>query len=327
MPPRTPSTLAVGLGFLAIYVIWGSTYLAIRFGVETLPPFLMAAVRFVAPGAAMYAWLRFRGTSAPSATQWRNTAIVGTLLLLGGNGIVTWAEQWVPSGLTALLIASVPLWMGLLNWVLEPATRPGPRAISGILLGFVGVGVLVNPAGELGADRSLFLGSAMIVVASALWAAGSLTSRRVDLPASPFLSTAMQMITGSAALALVGTATGEWGRIDLAAVSTKSLLSLLYLMTFGSVVALSAYVWLLKVSTPSKVSTYAFVNPVVAVFLGWLLAGETLSPQTFVAATVIVASVVLITTEGMKRTPRSLGARRRAEPVPECSPEKALATD
>lgn len=301
MPTTSPpSRTALALGFAAVYLIWGSTYLAIRFGVETLPPFLMAAVRFVVPGAGMYLFFRRRGAPAPSLRQWRSAAIVGTLMLLGGNGLVTWAEQWVPSGLTALIIASVPLWMAVMNWVLEPAARPRVAGIAGIVAGFAGVAILVmhgDGGGAEAAGARTLVGSLAIVLASGLWAAGSLASRRLDLPRNPFLSSAMQMLGGAAALALVGTLAGDWSRVDLAAVTAKSALSLLYLMTFGSVIALSSYVWLLQVTTPAKVSTYAYVNPVVAVFLGWALAGEPVTGRTIAAAVIIVAAVILITTE------------------------------
>ncbi|MCA9751996.1 MAG: drug/metabolite exporter YedA [Gemmatimonadetes bacterium] len=300
---RTASPLAVALAFLAIYVIWGSTYLAIRFGVESMPPFLMAAARFAIPGALLYAWCRWRGVPKPTARQWNHTFRVGALLLLGGNGIVTWAEQWVPSGITALMIASVSLWMVLFAWIAEPANRPGPRALFGLALGFLGVAVLVQPRGDLGHDPHLLLGGLSLVVASGFWAAGSVWSRRADLPENAVMATGMEMLGGAAALAVVGTLAGDWSRLDPSAITMRSALSLLYLIVFGSVIAFNAYVWLLKVSTPSKVATYAYVNPMVAVILGWALAGETLSRTSLIAAGVIVLSVVLITTDRARSRP------------------------
>jgi len=314
---RSPSRLALVAAFLAVYVIWGSTYLAIRFGVETMPPFLMAATRFVVPGAILVAWRRARGAAAPTGTHWRSAAIVGTLLLLGGNGLVTWAEQWVPSGLAALLVASVPLWMGVMNWMIEPSARPRARGIAGLFLGFAGVGILVDPRGDLGADPQLLVGALAIVVASSLWAGGSLYSRRAELPDDPLLSTGLQMLAGAVSLAVVGTIAGEWARLDPAAISTKSALALLYLIVFGSIVAFTAYVWLLRATTPAKVSTYAYVNPVVAVLLGWGLAAEPFTARTLVAAAIIVASVVMITTEVSPRT------RSRA-PVDQSSPSSSV---
>jgi drug/metabolite transporter (DMT)-like permease len=209
--------------------------------------------------------------------------------------------------------------------MIEPSARPGRRGIFGLLLGFAGVGILVNPRGGLGADRELLLGAAAILLASALWASGSLYSRRADLPRSPLLSTAMQMLAGSAGLALVGTISGEWGRVDLAAITLRSGLALAYLSVFGSIVAFSAYVWLLQVAAPAKVSTYAYVNPVVAVALGWALAGEPLTVQTLLATAVIVGSVVMITTENRARTPKGPPERESGRkgteiaPAAECS--------
>ncbi|MGQ0722086.1 MAG: EamA family transporter [Candidatus Eiseniibacteriota bacterium] len=296
-PGAAPSRLGLVLGFAAVYLIWGSTYLAIRFAVETLPPFWMAAFRHGVTGLAMYAWLRRRGEAPPTREQWRQAVVVGTLLLLGGNGLVSWAEQWVPSGLTALIIASVPLCMGAMSWLVEPSARPGARGIAGVLIGFGGVAFLVGPGGEIAADPRTLLGALSLVVACVAWAAGSLLARRRHKPKSPFLATAMQMIAGGAALAVVGALAGEWRRVDLASVSTVSALSLLYLMTFGSLIGFSAYVWLLQATTPAKVSTYAYVNPVVAVFLGWAFADESVTAHTAVAAAIILFSVVLITTE------------------------------
>jgi drug/metabolite transporter (DMT)-like permease len=295
---RSPkSWVAVPLAFFAIYVIWGSTYLAIRFGVESLPPFLMAGVRFVVPGAVLVLWARMRGATAATSRQWRSAGIVGTFLLLGGNGIVTWAEQWVPSGLTALIIASVPIWMGLMTWMIEPAARPRAQGIAGLLLGFAGVAILVDFAGSTGGDGRLLPGSLSLLLAAAFWAAGSLVARRIDLPENLLLSTGMQMLGGSAALLLTGTLLGEWGRLDLGAVTVKSLLALGYLIVFGSIVAFSAYVYLLRATTPAKVSTYAYVNPTVAVLLGWALADEAITERMLVAAAIIVTSVIMITTE------------------------------
>jgi drug/metabolite transporter (DMT)-like permease len=216
-------------------------------------------------------------------------------MLLGGNGLVCWAEQWVPSGLAALLIASVPLWMALFEGLLGGA-RPRPQVLVGLLLGFLGVALLVGDGASAGGDGRVLAGAAGLVAAAALWAAGSLLSRRVALPPSPILATGMEMIAGGAALLLVGSVVGEWGRLDPGAVSLRSALSFVYLAVAGSIVAFTAYVWLLRVSTPSKAATYAYVNPVVAVLLGWAFAGERLDARILVGAAVILGAVVLITT-------------------------------
>lgn len=316
---RAAPLLLVLMAFAAVYLIWGSTYLAIRFGVESMPPFLMAGARFIVAGGVLYTVCRLRGVPRPTTAQWRTTAVIGSLLLLGGNGLVTWAEQWVPSGLAALLVAAVPLWMALLSWVLEPANRMGRRGIAGIVLGFVGVGLLVKPGGDLSGDPRVVAGAVALVIASLMWATGSLYSRRVKLPSQPFLSTAMQMLTGGVALGIVGTVGGEWSRVDLAAVTSKSWWAFAYLTTFGSIVAFSAYVWLLRVSTASRVSTYAYVNPVVAVFLGWSLGGETVSASTVIAAAVIVSAVAMITTEKKGSERRKVTPSGAAESDPPAS--------
>lgn len=281
--------------FAAVYVVWGSTYLAIHFAVETLPPFLMAGARFLVSGAALYAWTRASGAPRPTRLQWRETAVVGAFLLVGGNGGVAWAEQRVPSGLAALLVATVPLWMVLLEWWRSGGVKPGWRTWAGIATGFLGLGILVGPAELLGGGAADGVGAAVLVVASILWAVGSVYSRRAALPESPLQATGMEMLTGGAMLVLVGSAAGEWGRFDPGAVSGRSLLALAYLIVFGSGVGFTAYVWLLKHVEVAKVSTYAYVNPVVAVFLGWLLAGEAVTARTLAAAAVIVAAVAFIT--------------------------------
>ncbi len=289
----TPTRTKVLLAFAAIYVIWGSTYLAIRFAIETLPPFLMAGTRFLISGVMLYAWSRGRGAAKPERVHWKATAIIGALLLLGGNGGVVWAEQRVASGLAALLVATLPVWMVTMEWA-RGGIRPTAGVFAGLALGLMGIGLLVGPgefAGGVGADA---VGAVVLVVASISWAAGSIYSRGAKLPPSPLLTTGMEMLAGGALLVLAGLATGELGRLDLAAASPKSWLALLYLILFGSLIGFTAYIWLLKVSTPAKVSTYAYVNPVVAVMLGWALAGEELSMRTMIAAGVIIAGVAMI---------------------------------
>jgi len=314
MTERGPSPLALGGGLATVYVIWGSTYLAIRFAVETLPPFLMAGVRFLIAGTLLYGWARWRGVPRATATQWRRATLVGALLLLGGNGLVSLAVTRVPSGLAALLVATVPLWMVLLD-----ALRPGgggappPRVWWGIGLGLVGVGVLVGPASFVSGEGVDPVGAATLIVASVLWAIGSLVSRGAGLPVSARMSTALQMLSGGVLLVLTGTVLGEWSRVDSAAVSSKSVLALAYLILFGAIAGFSAYVWLLRVATPALVGTYAFVNPVVAVVLGWALAGEAFTPRIAAATLVIVAAVALIT--GVRRRPRAVREPCPPEPV------------
>jgi drug/metabolite transporter (DMT)-like permease len=291
-----PSRLALATAFAIVYVVWGSTYLAILFAIDTLPPFLMASARFLTAGALLYVWARTLGrAAAPNRAQWRSTAIVGVLLLLVGNGLVVWSEQRVPSGMAALLVGTVPCFMVLIDWLRHGGVRPSGRVIGGLGLGLVGLLWLVGPDAVMGGGRADLLGAGALVVASCSWASGSIYSRHSPMPASPSLGTAMQMLAGGVALLAVSAALGEPWRFEPSAVSLRSALGLLYLVVFGSIIAFSAYVWLLRVSTPARVSTYAYVNPVVAVLLGWALAGEALTTRMLVAAAVIVSGVALIT--------------------------------
>ena len=292
----SPSQLALFVAFAIVYVVWGSTYLAILFAIETLPPFLMAGVRFLFAGALLYAWSRFvGGAPRPGGAQWRATGIVGTLLLLGGNGLVVWSEQRIPSGVAALLVGTVPCFMVLLDWLRPGGHKPSGRVVLGLVLGLSGLAWLVGPDSLLGGGRADVIGAVAVVFASFSWAAGSIYSRHAPMPSSPSLSTGMQMLAGGAALLAVSVALGEPAEFTLAAVSLRSLLGFLYLIVFGSILAFSAYIWLLQVSTPARVSTYAYVNPVVAVLLGWAFANEALTPRMLVAAAVIVSGVALIT--------------------------------
>ena len=290
----TPLKLVVA--YAAIYVIWGSTYLAILFAIETLPPFLMAGVRFLIAGGLLYAWARLHGRAAPpTRAQWIATAIIGLLMLSAGNGLLVWSETRVASGVAALLVGIVPCWMVLIDWLRPRGTRPTFQIVLGLALGLAGMFWLIGPDALLGGGRADFLGAGAVLLGSLSWAAGSIYSRHAVSSPSPFFATAMQMLAGGALLLLLGVALGEPWRFDPAAFSTKSIAGLAYLIVFGSIVAFTAYVWLLRVSTPARVSTYAYINPVVAVFLGWSLAGEPLTPRMLVAAAVIVSGVALIT--------------------------------
>ena len=291
-PPR----FALLGAFAIVYVIWGSTFLAIVFAIETLPPFLMAGARFLVAGSVLYLWARaVNGAAAPTRAHWRATAILGALLLLGGNGLLVWSEQRIPSGVAALFVGTVPCFMVLIDWLRPGGSRPSGRVIAGLLLGLLGLVWLIGPDALMGGGRADFVGAAVVVLCSFSWAAGSIYARHTTTPASPFLSTAMQMLGGGAALLLLSVSLGEPWTFDASAVSLRSMLGLLYLIVLGSIVAFSAYIWLLRVSTPARVSTYAYVNPVIAVFLGWALAGEALTVRIGIAAAIIVSGVALIT--------------------------------
>ncbi len=296
----TPTLLGVAAAFAAIYLIWGSTYLAIKYAVETVPPFLMAGTRFLVAGSIMFAWLRFRGGERPTMIHWRSAAIIGGLLLLGGNGGVVWAEQTVPSGVTALLITTVPIWMVLIEWLRRGGVRPEWSVAGGVLLGVGGVVVLVSSNDLGGGVPFNRLGALVLVLASLSWSLGSIYSRSAPLPQSPLLLTAMEMLCGGGLLLLAGLVSGEWSRLDVGGITVLSVLSLAYLIVFGSLIAFSSYVWLLKVSTPARVSTYAFVNPMVAVLLGVLVAGEPFGGRTLAATVIIIGAVVLITTKARR---------------------------
>ena len=286
--------LKLAMAFLAVYIIWGSTYLAIRFVVETIPPFFMAGTRFIIAGLMLYAVTLVRGAPAPTSVHWRDAFVIGGLLLLGGNGAVVWAEQWVPSGLTSLLIATTPLWMVILD-SLHHRARPSIGGIFGLLLGFAGVALLVGSIENMDKNNMMIPAAAIIVVGAFLWASGSLYSRSSETPSSQLRPAAMQMIAGGLLLLSASLITGEWTRIMLDQVSLRSLLSWLYLIIFGSLVAFSAYIWLLKNTTPSRISTYAYINPLVALFLGWMLAEEVLTTGNILAAIIIIISVMVIT--------------------------------
>ena len=284
------------VAFAVVYVVWGSTYLAIKYVVETMPPLLSAGVRFSLAGAAMFAWLQLRWPTRISLDNWRSAAIVGTLLLLGGNGVVCWAQQRVPSGLTALIIGTTPLWFAVLEWLLFRGARPSLRVIAGLCIGTTGICVLIG-AGELRrAANSPLIPAISLLGACFSWALGSLYSKRAALPKSVFLSTAMQMICGGLALTVAALIVGELGRLNVAAITLRSWLSWGYLVIAGSLIAFTCYVWLLQNTTPTLVATYAYVNPIIAVLLGVFLAGEQFSSNSAVAAGLIIAAVMLITT-------------------------------
>jgi drug/metabolite transporter (DMT)-like permease len=288
-----PSRTRFLLAFAAVYLIWGSTYLFIRFAIETVPPFLVGGSRFLFAGTLLYAWQRARGAARPTLLQWRSAFIIGPLMLTGGNGAIVWSEQFVPSGVVALLVAIVPLWMLLLTWQ-RGGGRPSAREWMGVALGLGGVGMLVSLGANQDSGGVSPLGLIVILCSTLSWSIGSLIARDAPLPASPLLASAMEMLAGGVGMVLIAGARGEFAQLDIPAVSARSALSILYLALAGSVIAFSAYKWLLSRTSPAVVGTYAFVNPVVAVVLGWLFAAEPLSRRTLVAMCVIVSAVVLI---------------------------------
>jgi drug/metabolite transporter (DMT)-like permease len=288
--------LRLVIAFLAVYLIWGSTYLVIRFAIETLPPFFMAGARNAIAGVLLFAWTWLRGAPRPRLIHWREAAIVGGLMLLGGNGAVVWSEQHIPSGMVALMVATTPLWFVVLEALRPGGTKPGLQTIAGVVLGLAGVWLLAGTGRQIGGERFDLFGVGVVLFAALSWSAGSLYSRQARLPADPIQGIAMEMLAGGGFLLLAAAATGEWARLDLNALSLRSGLSLLYLVVLGSMVAFTAYLWLLRHTTPARAATYAYVNPVVAVLLGWAFAGKPVTVQTLLAAAVIVAGVAIITT-------------------------------
>jgi drug/metabolite transporter (DMT)-like permease len=294
------------LALLAVYIIWGSTYLAIRIAIRTVPPFLAAGVRWCIAGTAMFAFgMLSRNDEGerpprPSARQWGSAAIIGTALCLGGNGLVSVAEKRISSGMAALLVATVPLFAALFDFLRNRA-RVRAAVIGGLALGFGGTAILVSP--HQGAGHVDAIGAVTVLVASALWAGGSLYARTASLPERPAVSTGMEMLSGGVALMIASAAGGEFGRFHPGDVSWRSLLAVGYLIVFGSLIAFSAYVWLLRNVRISIVTTYAYVNPLVAVLLGWLILNETVSATVFIGGSIILAAVAIIVAASGGRAP------------------------
>jgi len=293
------------LAFFLLYFIWGSTYLAIRYAIASIPPLLMAGTRFFVAGLLMFIFLRWRGVQLPPWSQCWRLAVTGVFLFLGGNGTIVWAEQYIDSGLAALLVSTLPLWLILLDWLWAKGPAPQLRAVLGILLGVVGTVLLIKPALILpwlyesvttASSPQRVLASTIVVMASVLWAIGSIYSKLFVKPQSVFMSAACQMIGGGLALLLVAIEQGEWSHFAAASITWLSLTGFCYLVVIGSMVGISAYVWLLQNAQAAAVSTYAFVNPVVALLLGWLIAGEQLTASIIGSAGIILAGVLIVIT-------------------------------
>jgi drug/metabolite transporter (DMT)-like permease len=305
--------------FAAIYIIWGSTYLAIKYAVATVPPFFMTGARFFVAGLALYGWSLLRSqrsgvdaeptqTAAVIRRRWRDAFIVGALLIVGGTALVGWAELSVPSGITSLILATTPLWMVLMESVIESKQAPTPRVMAGVVVGIVGLGVLVGPS-LLSRDGDMdLLGVASLAVAALAWSGGAMFSRRASAPPSPVRATAMQMVAGALLSVVTGFAIGEHRQFAPSAITLASMMAVAYLVVAGALVGFTAYLWLMRVSTPSRVATHAYVNPVVAVLLGWAILGEPVTARTAIAMAIIVLAVVLIVTAPSRA--RSPGARR-----------------
>jgi drug/metabolite transporter (DMT)-like permease len=282
--------------FAAVYIIWGSTFLAIRIGDESFPPLLVAGIRHFTFGLIAFPILLWKTKARPTWAEWRSTTVTGFLLLAVGNGGVCLAEERVPSGIAALLVATVSLWMVIIDWLRPGGTRPVSRVIAGLVLGFGGLALLVGPKELGGSGRIDPTGVVILGVASFAWACGSIYAKHGNMPSSPLLGSAMQSLTGGAILWIIGGLTGEIGALHLAAVSSRSWIAVTYLICFGSMIGFSSYLYILKHSTATRVATYAFVNPIVALFLGWLFLHEAITLRTILASAVILAAVLLVIT-------------------------------
>jgi drug/metabolite transporter (DMT)-like permease len=318
-PTLRPSRKKVVLAFAAIYTIWGSTYLGIRYGVETIPPFFLAGARYILAGSILYAWMRVRGNVRPTLAQWRAAGLIGGLLFLGGNGALSWAETRVPSGVASLVVSTIPIWMVLITHAQHKAkhenARLDKRVIAGLVVGVVGIVLLIGPSQVLGHGGVDGFGAVVLLCGSLSWAIGSLYSPKVGLPKSTMTAAAMEMMCGGVLLVLFGLLTPERSVFSIDAISARSALSFVYLTCVGSLVGFTSYNWLLTHSTPARVSTYAYVNPVVAVFLGWAIAGEAVTTRTLTAAALVVAAVALIITH------------REHVPTPHAGPTPLLAIE
>lgn len=295
-----PATWKVLLAFAIIYFLWGSTYLAIRVGVHEIPPFLMAGMRFTAAGLLMWTWLRVSGVPSPTWREWRGATVLGTLMFLIDYACLFWAEQRVPSGIAAVILAMIPVCITLLEIIFLRTQRLTIRLAFGLAIGIIGVAVLVNPSSSLG-EAPLGRGGAIALLVSCCgWSVGTIVTRRLTLPASKPMSAAAQMFSGGVQLLLLSAIAGEFKRFHAPSVSPIAWFSLVYLIVAGSIIAFTAYVWLLYYESPTKVGTYAYVNPIVAVILGAMLGGESVGRRTVVGAACILISVFAITTAKAK---------------------------
>ena len=290
---------SVVLAFVIVCVVWGSTYLAIRFVVETAPPFLTAGAHWIIAGLLLYSVTRLRGASRPSRSHWISAFIIGGLMLLVAHGAVVWAEQWIPSGLTSILVATVPLWVTFVESV-HDGRRPSANVLALLLIGFGGVIILIGDMPTLSGDTMGPIAALAVLLGAAAWGLGSIYSRTAKLPESHFTGVAMQMNAGGILLLLASLVTGEWTRMKLESISQRSLLALVYLVIFGSLVAFTSYIWLLRQAAPTRVATYAYINPVVALLLGWALASEQPTPRSLVATAIILISVAIVTSRKLQ---------------------------
>jgi len=285
----------IWIALITLYIVWGSTYFGIKVAIETIPPFFHAGIRFLISGLILVIWQRAVGSEMPTRSQWFSTFIIGNLLLLGGNGLVAWAELTIPSGVAALIIGSVPLFLVVMEAIRPNGVKPNWQAIVGLIIGFVGIFILVGPAEIAGSETRLNpFGVIALLGACLFWAIGSIYSKSADLPKSTLMTTGAEMLMGSIGLFFISIITGELNGWNPAEVSTRSLIGLVYLITIGSIIGFGSYIWLLQNAPISLVATYAYVNPIVAVLLGYFFGNEILEPRIWLATAIIIGAVVFI---------------------------------
>ncbi len=298
----------IWVALIALYIVWGSTYLGIRVAIETIPPFFHAGVRFLISGVILVVWQRAAGNKMPTRKQWMSTAFIGLMLLLGGNGLVAWAEQFIPSGIAALMLSSTPMFLVIAEALRPNGIKPSWQAIVGLLIGLAGIFILVGPSKISGSETRLNpSGVAALLGACLLWTIGSIYSKTADLPKSSLMTTGAEMLMGSVGLFIVSLLTGELNKWNPAEVSMRSIYGLLYLITVGSIVGFGSYIWLLQNAPISLVATYAYVNPIVAILLGAWLIGEPLGAHIWLAAGIIIGSVIFLNSRGRPKVKKEAG--------------------
>ncbi len=312
-PPLPAKTSHLAIAFIVLYFVWGSTYLGMSIAAKSMPPLLMSSIRFIIAGSFFFAVLRLLGTPSPSKQQWKSALISGLLLFLGGNGLISIALLVVPSGITALLVTITPVWMTAIPWLAGRTERPRLIVVLGIILGFSGVAILIGTPSSFTHSAELYYYLVIVILATILWALGSLAAKAMPLPPSPWMSSAAQMLCGGIGLGLAGFATGE--KFIVSEVSVRSWYALIYLTAIGSIAGFGAYVFLLKNTTMARVSTYAFVNPIVAVILGYFIADEPITSHTVVAGAFIIIAVILI----LRKAPAQIVKQSAVSPTPDAA--------
>jgi drug/metabolite transporter (DMT)-like permease len=303
--PSAPRTWKVVLAFAIIYFVWGSTFLAIRVGVREVPPFLLAGMRFLVAGIVLYLWMRGKGTPSPSGREWGSAILLAVLIFVFDYGLLFWAEKRVPSGIAAVMMAMIPLFMTLSEILIMKTQRLTGRLATALLVGVAGVMVLVSRSVTFGDTPIDTLGACALVVASISWSVASALTRKLPLPAEKAMSSGAQMLAGGILLTPTAALLGEFRNFDVQAVSLRAWLALVYLIVAGSIIGFTAYVWLIHHESPTKVGTYAYVNPVVAVIIGYVFGGEPMGPRTVLGTLLVLVSVVVITTVKKVREPGS----------------------